>query len=201
VNTNLIDEAIVLKAPSSHSFQRRGDQDSEIETLSSNEAAIAGGPLDFSADALLVDWLPTSLSGIHASGAPAPSGAADAAPASPLIYTAPAVTIAEGASVEIAGVSAQSVIFTGTTGTLELDISLAFTGKVAGLAGSDTIDLGDVNYGVQTQVTYLGDTSGGTLTITDGVNTANIALQGNYLSSTWTIASDGSGGTELAPVV
>jgi len=40
------------------------------------------------------------------------------------VETAPAVTVAEGASVEIAGDSAQSVTFTGTTGTLKLDHSL-----------------------------------------------------------------------------
>jgi hypothetical protein len=108
---------------------------------------------------------------------------------------APAVTIAEGASAEIAGASAQAVTFTGTTGTLKLDQSLSFTGQISGLAGSDAIDLADVNYGVQTQVTYLGNTTGGTLTITDGVHTANIALQGDYLSSTWTLSSDGHGGT------
>jgi hypothetical protein len=33
------------------------------------------------------------------------------------------------------------------------------------------------------------------LTVTDGSHTANIALTGNYLSSTWTLSSDGHGGT------
>ena len=37
--------------------------------------------------------------------------------------------------------------FAGTTGTLILDDSLAFTGQVSGLAGSDAIDLADVSYG------------------------------------------------------
>ena len=73
--------------------------------------------------------------------------------------------------------------------------SLAFTGEVSGLAGSDAIDLADVSYGIQTQVTFLGNASGGTLTITDGIHTANIALQGDYLSSSWNLASDGNGGT------
>ena len=105
------------------------------------------------------------------------------------------MTIAEGASAEIAGASAQSVAFEGTTGTLKLDASLAFTGEISGLAGSDAIDLADVSYGVQTQVTFLGNATGGTLTISDGVHTANIALQGDYLSSTWTLSNDGHGGT------
>ncbi len=115
----------------------------------------------------------------------------------PIPAVLPNITITEGASVEIAGPGTRSVTFTGTTGTLVLEDSLAFTGQISGLAGSDTIDLADVNYGVQTQVTYLGNTTGGTLTITDGIHTANIALQGDYLSSTWTLSSDGDGGTTV----
>ena len=52
----------------------------------------------------------------------------------------------------------------------------------------------------QTQVTYLGNTAGGTATITDGVHTANIALQGNYLSSTWTLSSDGNSWAPLLSI-
>ena len=85
--------------------------------------------------------------------------------------------------------------FAGSTGTLILNDALAFTGQVSGLAGSDAIDLADVSYGPNTQVTFLGNAAGGTLTVTDGTQTANIALQGDYLSSTWTLSSDGNGGT------
>ena len=104
----------------------------------------------------------------------------------------PTVTVADGASVEIGGVSAQSVIFTGTTGTLKIDHSLAYNGKITGLTGSDGLDLSDVRYGTNTTAAFLGDASGGTLTVTDGTHTANIALVGNYLSSGWTLSSDGS---------
>ena len=105
------------------------------------------------------------------------------------------VTIAEGATVEIGGVSTQPVIFTGTTGTLKLGDSLAFTGQVTGLAGSDALDLADVHYSASTTATFSGDMNGGTLTVSDGANTANIALVGDYLASGWTLASDGNGGT------
>ena len=85
--------------------------------------------------------------------------------------------------------------FAGTTGTLILDDAVAFTGQVSGLPGSDALDLADVSYGANTTATFLGNTDGGTLTVTDGTHTANIALQGNYLSSSWTLSSDGNGGT------
>src|SRR5436305_1691159 len=40
------------------------------------------------------------------------------------------ITIAEGATAEISGPGTQNVNFTGTTGTLTIDHSLAFTGHV-----------------------------------------------------------------------
>jgi hypothetical protein len=44
---------------------------------------------------------------------------------------------------------------------------------------------------------YSGDTSGGTLSVTDGTHTANIALLGNYLASAFVASSDGHGGTNI----
>ena len=87
------------------------------------------------------------------------------------------------------------VTFTGTSGTLKLDDALHFTGQVSGLAGADALDLADLKYNADTTATFLGNTSGGTLTITNGTLTTSIALQGDYLSSYWTVSSDGKGGT------
>ena len=50
--------------------------------------------------------------------------------------SAAAVTIANGATVEIDGPSAQSVTFEGTTGTLKLQDAVLFTGLVSGLSGA-----------------------------------------------------------------
>src|ERR1700733_14091425 len=95
----------------------------------------------------------------------------------------PGVTIASGATVDVAGPSAQSVSFTGTTGTLRLEDPQAFTGVISGLTGADAIDLAGLAYGVNVRATYSGDATGGALTVTDGTKTARIALSGNYLSS------------------
>jgi hypothetical protein len=105
------------------------------------------------------------------------------------------VTVTDGATVEINGVSAQSVTFAGTTGTLRLDSALSFTGTVSGLSGSDALDLADVSFGAITTAIFLGNNTAGTLTVSDGTHTANINLLGNYLSSSWTLSSDGHGGT------
>ncbi len=111
------------------------------------------------------------------------------------VGTAATVTVADGATVEIDGASAQSVTFTGTTGTLKLDNPLAFTGEISGLAGSDAIDLASIKYGSNTTAAFSGGANSGTLTVTDGTNTAHIDLLGDYLHSGWTLSSDGNGGT------
>jgi hypothetical protein len=111
------------------------------------------------------------------------------------------VSISEGATAGIEGAGTQSVTFTGTTGTLTIDHSLAFTGAITGLAGTDALDLVDVGYGATTTATFLGNTAGGTLTVSDGAHTSNISLVGNYLSSSWTLSSDGHGGTVVVDPV
>lgn len=112
------------------------------------------------------------------------------------------IVVGAGASVEITGTVSEPVDFASTTGTLKIDQSIDFTGQVFGLTGSDALDLVDIAYGADTKATFLGDASGGTLTVTDGSNTTNITLKGDYLSSTWTLSSDGHGGTLVVdPVV
>jgi len=118
-----------------------------------------------------------------------------AAPSSLTAATAPVVTVADGATVEIDGASAQSVTFTGTTGTLKLDNPLSFTGQISGLTGSDAIDLANISYGANTTAVYSGNANSGTLTVSDGSDTAQINLLGDYLQSGWTLSSDGNGGT------
>ena len=105
------------------------------------------------------------------------------------------ITIDNGGSAEISGASSQAVTFEGATGTLKLDDAPAFTGHISGLTGADAIDLADISYGANTKATFSGNANGGTLTVTNGTQTANIALLGNYLTSGWTLSSDGHGGT------
>jgi len=150
---------------------------------------LADGTYNFTAAA--VDTSGTT----SAASAPVVVTADTAAQSSVTVNAAPPLTVADGATVEIDGASGQSVTFAGTTGTLKLDDALAFTGQVSGLAGSDALDLADVSYGANTTATFLGNANGGTLTVSDGTQTANIALVGNYLSSNWDLSGDGNGGT------
>ncbi len=105
--------------------------------------------------------------------------------------------ITAGATLEIDSPYAGPVTFAGSTGMLQLDNSLSFTGTVAGLTGQDTLDLRYINPATVQTPTYSGNSSGGTVTVTDGTHTANIALLGNYLASTFVASSDGHGGTSI----
>jgi serralysin len=105
-------------------------------------------------------------------------------------------TIAAGAITEIPSAFSGAITFAGSTGTLQLDSS-SFTGTVAGLNGLDTLDLTNINPATVNSPTYSGNSSGGTLSVTDGTHTTNIALLGNYLASTFVASSDGHGGTSI----
>ncbi len=107
------------------------------------------------------------------------------------------VEVSSGGTAEISGASGSTVVFDGSSGTLELEDAPGFTGRVVGLSGSDTIDLADIAFNASMQATFVGTTSGGTLTVTNGAETAEIELAGDYLSSTWSVSSDGHGGTNV----
>ncbi len=111
-------------------------------------------------------------------------------------------TIATGASLELAAADSGSVKFGGPTGKLILDHSSTFGGQIfnftgnGSLSGSDQIDLKDIGFGPGTTVAYTGTSTGGMLTVGDAQHhTANIELAGNYTGSTFSLSSDGSGGT------
>ena len=116
--------------------------------------------------------------------------------------TTTSVTLSGTQQTELFGPSSVNVTFaSGATGTLILDASSQFTGTIAGLssvAPFDTIDLADIAFGANTTVVYLASsTNTGTLTVSDGTHTANIALSGQYSPTSFKIASDGHGGTAV----
>jgi autotransporter passenger strand-loop-strand repeat protein len=95
-------------------------------------------------------------------------------------------------------------------GTLVLDASTSFHGLVAGFGyltaeglQSGEIDLRDIGFGTtkknptQVSFTEAASNQSGTLTVSDGVHTANIQLLGQYTASEFVAASDGFGGTAI----
>ena len=59
------------------------------------------------------------------------------------------------------------------------------------------IDLADITAGAGVTLGYSGNNSPGTLTVSDGIHTASIALRGNYSLANFTASSDGHGGTSV----
>jgi hypothetical protein len=86
-----------------------------------------------------------------------------------------------------------------TTGELELAFSQSYGGTIKGFShtGATSLDLRDIAFGAGTTASYVGTKTGGTLTVTDGTHTAHIQLAGNYTASTFTVSSDGAGGTTV----
>jgi hypothetical protein len=109
---------------------------------------------------------------------------------------APAI-INAGATLELATAYANQVTFFGSTGTLKLDNPASFAGTVAGMTGQDAIDFTNLNPNTIQTPSFTGDSSGGTLSVTDGANTDHIALLGNYMASTFVPSSDGHSGTSV----
>jgi len=117
----------------------------------------------------------------------------------------PPVNIDSGTTVEIGAASAVTVDFAngaGTNGTLVLDDAREFTGQIVGFTGdgtaanSDAIDLVDLHFATATE-TYAESSAGtgGTLTISDGTNTANLNFTGDYTLANFKFSDDGSDGT------
>lgn len=107
------------------------------------------------------------------------------------------MVIGAGETVDPGGGFSGKVTFFAETGTLKLDNSSSFAGTVVGLRGQDAIDFADIGFGANSSLGYSpnADNSGGTLSVGDGTHTANIALLGNYIASSFVAASDGHGGT------
>jgi hypothetical protein len=104
-----------------------------------------------------------------------------------------------GGTAQFGSTFTENVSF-GTKGVLELAKSTTYTGQVSGFSktGTTSFDLLDIAFASgTTKATYSGTTASGVLTVTDGTHTAKITLVGNYTASTWTVASDGHGGTSI----
>ena len=66
-----------------------------------------------------------------------------------------------------------------------------------GITGKDTIDFADIDPTKVPPPSFSGGTTGGTLTVSDGTHSANVALLGNYMASVFVASSDGHGGTSV----
>ena len=83
--------------------------------------------------------------------------------------------------------------FAGDTGTLVIKHPLMFDGQIAGISGGgDVIDLKHFNVAYTTEMSnfdFASDTTA--LTVTNGIATATLTLDGNYSNFAFNIAPDG----------
>src|SRR5262245_28565203 len=107
------------------------------------------------------------------------------------------LAVMSGGIVEVSSAYSGPATFMGSSGILQLDQSASFSGTVAGMTGQDTLDLRDISFATIHSPTYSGTSTGGTLSVSDGTHSAQIALLGNYLASTFVASSDGHGGTNV----
>jgi len=102
-------------------------------------------------------------------------------------------TLEFGAAVATGGMAS----FAGANAVLRLDDAANFKASIAGFAASETIDLRSIGFGAGTTIAYMGSATAGTLTVTHGTESAQIALLGQFVAANFHAASDGHGGTDI----
>ncbi|MCX7105123.1 MAG: type I secretion C-terminal target domain-containing protein, partial [Methylococcales bacterium] len=103
------------------------------------------------------------------------------------------------ATLEFGAASDQYVNFAPVgDGMLILDDASAFSGRIHGFNAGDRINLENISFGVNDTVTYVAndDGTGGKLCVSDGMHTAQLEIDGQYIAAG--LQSDGAGGSELA---
>jgi autotransporter passenger strand-loop-strand repeat protein len=103
-----------------------------------------------------------------------------------------------GGLIEIASsatAGSSQIAFTSAGGTLQLDDAQHFSCTIAGFGVPGVIDLRDIAFGSGTTLGYSGNTSSGTLTVSDGTHAASIVLIGQYVQAQFATQADGNGGT------
>src|SRR5207302_8414813 len=96
--------------------------------------------------------------------------------------------------------SANVALDAAATGTIVLHDSFDFSGVVSGFNGDDHVDLLDVAFGAGTTASYVANQAGtgGTLSVTDGIHTANITLLGQYDAAGFQTEADKTTGTLIS---
>jgi hypothetical protein len=106
--------------------------------------------------------------------------------------------ISGAATLELGGASAQKTVFdAGATSTLKLDHAEAFKGSIDGFAAGDSLDLADIASSAHLTVGYAANAggTGGTLTVSDGTESASIALLGQFAAAGFHTSQDAGSGT------
>ncbi|RUX29698.1 hypothetical protein EOA13_11655 [Mesorhizobium sp. M7A.F.Ca.US.011.01.1.1] len=110
-------------------------------------------------------------------------------------------TIGNLSKLEFGGASSTDVTFAhDAAGTLQLDDSFDFSGRIGGITNDDRLELEDILFGAGTTAVYQAnqDGSGGTLTVSDGTHGTALHLVGSYDANGFKLADDGQGHTAVS---
>ncbi|MEF0943951.1 T1SS-143 repeat domain-containing protein, partial [Rhizobium sp. BR 362] len=97
------------------------------------------------------------------------------------------------ASLEIGGSFSEAItLSTDARATITIDHAAAFTGTIAGLDANDELRFGDISAATASfSFAENAAKTGGVLTVTDGIHTASIGLNGDYSASDFSLGHDG----------
>ncbi|RUY84827.1 adhesin, partial [Mesorhizobium sp. M7A.F.Ca.CA.001.12.2.1] len=110
-------------------------------------------------------------------------------------------TIGNLSKLEFGSASSTDVTFAhDAAGTLQLDDSFDFSGRIGGITNDDRLELEDILFGAGTTAVYQAnqDGSGGTLTVSDGTHGTALHLVGSYDANGFKLADDGQGHTAVS---
>ncbi len=131
-----------------------------------------------------------------------PAGQSGSPTASPPVIVDPIILlIPDDGVVKVKGDSDIEYAYGGPRGALVLEDAPAFHGTINGFRGHDQLNLKDIALSADTTLGYASTGHNvGTLTVSDGTNTANITLFGHYMASSFAMAAAHNGGTLITEV-
>jgi hypothetical protein len=110
--------------------------------------------------------------------------------------------VIESGKLDLTSTFNENVTFEGAAaGTLELAHGETYSGQIKGFStsGASALDLSDITFvSGTTKASFSGTATSGVLTVKySATDVAKIHLEGDYLDSTFTVSSDGHGGTKV----
>ncbi len=105
----------------------------------------------------------------------------------------PPQRVVQRATLELAGPTAQNVLFADDTGILVLDDPASFSGTITAqfpAPDEDTVVLDGIALNDVTSYDYAGNTSGGILTIDEGQTSQTLAFAGDYTTASFLLSAD-----------
>ena len=104
----------------------------------------------------------------------------------------PPQRVVQHATLELAGPTAQNVLFVDDTGILVLDDPASFSGTITAqfpTPDEDRVVLDGISLGDITAYNYAGNTSGGILTIDEGQTSQTLAFAGDYTTASFLLSA------------